>query len=64
MLSLRYRFPQKFIRRLGGVIKYGNVALQASNIYTFTRYKESDPESGSFIGVQQPVVTMSLSMSF
>ena len=64
MLSLRYRFPQKFIRRLGGVIKYGNVALQASNRYTLTRYKESDPESGSFIGVQQPVVTMSLSMSF
>jgi hypothetical protein len=64
MLSLRYRFPQKFIAKLGGVIKYGNIALQASNIFTLTRYKESNPESGSLVGVQQPVVTMSLSMSF
>ena len=64
MLSVRYRFPQQFIRRLGGVIKYGNIALQASNIFTLTRYRESDPESGSLVGVQQPVVTMSLSMSF
>ena len=64
MVSVRYRFPQRFIRRLGGVIKYGNIALQASNIFTLTRYKESDPESGSLVGVQQPVVTMSLSLSF
>ena len=64
MVSLRYRFPQRFIRKLGGIIKYGNVALQASNIFTLTRYKDSDPESGSLVGVQQPVVTMSLSLSF
>lgn len=64
MVSVRYRFPQRFIRKLGGVIKYGNVALQASNIFTLTRYKESDPESGSLVGVQQPVVTMSFSLSF
>ena len=64
MVSIRYRFPQKFIRKLGGVVKYGNIALQASNIFTLTRYKESDPESGSLVGVQQPVVTMSLSLSF
>ncbi|MBO5808809.1 MAG: SusC/RagA family TonB-linked outer membrane protein [Bacteroidales bacterium] len=64
MVSIRYRFPQKLIRKLGGVVKYGNIALQASNIFTLTRYKESDPESGSLVGVQQPVVTMSLSLSF
>jgi hypothetical protein len=64
MMSLRYRFPQRFIRKLGGIVKYGNVALQASNIFTLTRYKDSDPESGSLVGVQQPVVTMSLSLSF
>lgn len=64
MVSLRYRFPQRFIRKLGGIVKYGNVALQASNIFTLTRYKDSDPESGSLVGVQQPVVTMSLSLSF
>ena len=64
MISLRYRFPHSFIKKLGGFIKYGNVALQASNLFTLTRYKESDPESGSFIGAQQPVVTFNLSLSF
>ena len=64
MVSLRYRFPHSFIKKLGGVVKYGNVALQASNLFTLTRYKESDPESGSFIGAQQPIVTFNLSLSF
>lgn len=64
MVSLRYRLPHSFIKKLGGFIKYGNVALQASNIFTLTRYKESDPESGSFIGAQQPIVTFNLSLSF
>ena len=64
MLSIRYRFPHSFIRKLGGVIKYGNVAIQASNLFTLTRYKESDPESGSFVGAQQPILTFNLSLSF
>jgi hypothetical protein len=64
MLSLRYRFPHSFIKKLGGVIKYGNVAIQASNLFTLTHYKESDPESGSFVGAQQPILTFNLSLSF
>ena len=64
MLSLRYRFPHSFIRKLGGIVKYGNVAIQASNLFTLTRYKESDPESGSFVGAQQPILTFNLSLSF
>ena len=64
MLSLRYRFPQTFLKKLGHVIKYGNIAIQASNLCTLTRYKESDPESGSFIGAQQPVLTLNLGLTF
>lgn len=64
MLSLRYRFSERQLEWSKGVIKYANVALQASNLFTLTRYKESDPESGSLVGQQQPVVTLSLSLSF
>ena len=64
MLSVRYRFPQTLIRKMGNVIKYGNIAFQASNLFTLTRYKESDPESGSLVGAQQPVLTLNLSLSF
>ena len=64
MLSLRYRFPHSFLRKLGGFIKYGNVAIQSSNLFTLTRYKESDPESGSFVGAQQPILTFNLSLTF
>ncbi len=64
MLSVRYRFSQHLMQKLGNFFKYGNVAFQASNLFTVTRYKESDPESGSLVGAQQPVLTLSLSLSF
>lgn len=64
MVSLRYRFPQKWFDRTKNFFKYGNVAFQASNLFTVTRYKESDPESGSLVGSQQPVYTLSFSLSF
>lgn len=64
MLSLRYRLSEKQLEWTRGVVKYANVALQASNLFTVTRYRESDPESGSLVGQQQPIVTLSLSLSF
>lgn len=64
MLSLRYRLSEKQLEWTKGVVKYANVALQASNLFTVSRYRESDPESGSLVGQQQPVVTLSLSLSF
>ncbi len=64
MLSLRYRFSDRMLKKVGGFFKYGNVAFQASNLFTLTRYKESDPESGSLVGAQQPIYTLSLSLSF
>ena len=64
MMSIRYRFPQSFIKKLKGIIKYGNIALQGANLFTITPYKESDPESGSLVGAQQPIFTLNLSLSF
>jgi len=64
MLSLRYRLSKKELQWTKGVVKYANVAFQASNLFTVTRYRESDPESGSIVGAQQPVLTLSLSLSF
>lgn len=64
MLSLRYRLSEKQLEWTKGAIKYANIALQASNLFTITRYRESDPESGSLVGQQQPIVTLSLSLSF
>ena len=64
MLSVRYRFSQRLLEKAGHFFKYGNIAFQASNLFTLTRYKESDPESGSLVGAQQPIYTISLSLSF
>ena len=64
MLSLRYRFSERLLKKAGNFFKYGNIAFQASNLFTLTRYKESDPESGSLVGAQQPIYTISLSLSF
>lgn len=64
MLSLRYRLPYRLIEKTKNVIQYASVAFQASNLFTLTHYKESDPESGSLVGTQQPVFTLSLNVSF
>lgn len=64
MLSLRYRLPGKFLEKNVGFIKYANVAFQASNLFTITPYKESNPEGGTLAGAQQPVLTINLSVTF
>ena len=51
-------------KKTKNVIQYASVAFQASNLFTWTHYKESDPESGSLVGTQQPVFTLKLSVSF
>ena len=64
MLSLRYRLPYRLIEKTKNVIQYASIAFQASNLFTLTHYKESDPESGSLVGTQQPVFTLNLNLSF
>lgn len=65
MLSLRYRFPEKFLRRAThGVVKFASMAIQGSNLFTITPYNESDPETGALGAAIQPVLTMNLSVTF
>lgn len=64
MLSLRYRLPQKFLKSHCPFIKYANVAFQASNLFTWTSYSESDPETGMLGAAVQPVLTMNLNVTF
>ncbi|MDE7378535.1 MAG: SusC/RagA family TonB-linked outer membrane protein [Paraprevotella sp.] len=64
MLSLRYRIPRKFLSRRCPFIKYANIAMQASNLFTLTPYNESDPETGQLGAAVQPVLTMNLSVTF
>lgn len=64
MLSLRYRIPQRILAKTNNFIKYANVAVQASNLFTLTSYNESDPETGQLGAAVQPVLTMNLSVTF
>lgn len=64
MLSLRYRVPHKFLAKRCPFIKYANIAVQASNLFTITSYNESDPETGQLGAAVQPVLTMNLSVTF
>ena len=61
-MQIGYTIPAKLTRKVG--ISSLRFYLQGSNLFTITRYRESDPESGSFIGAQQPVLTFNLSLSF
>lgn len=64
MLSLRYRFPERILKKTNGKIKYASVALQASNLFTITPYNESDPETGQMGANVQPVITANFSITF
>lgn len=65
MLSLRYRIPHKWIvNKTKGVIQYANFGIQASNLFTITPYKESDPETGTIAGTLQPVITLNANVTF
>lgn len=64
MVSLRYRVPSAFLQRHLPFIRYANLALQGSNLFTLTSYNESDPESGTLAGTMQPVFSFSMNVTF
>jgi TonB-linked SusC/RagA family outer membrane protein len=64
MISLRYRLPSAWTQKHLPCVKYCTVGLQASNLYTWTAYNESDPESGQLAGTTQPVITFNLNVTF
>ncbi|MBQ7156748.1 MAG: SusC/RagA family TonB-linked outer membrane protein [Bacteroidaceae bacterium] len=64
MVSLRYRIPSSWMQKNMPFVQYCTVGLQASNLYTWTSYNESDPESGQLAGTTQPVITFNLNVTF
>lgn len=64
MVSLRYRLPSSWTQRHLPFLQYCTVGLQGSNLYTWTSYDESDPESGQLAGTTQPVFTLNLNVTF
>jgi len=64
MVSLRYRLPSAWTQRYLPFVQYCTVGLQGSNLYTWTSYDESDPESGQLAGTTQPVFTFNMNITF
>ena len=61
---MRYRIPSNWLHKVVPFLQYANVGLQGSNLFTWTNYKESDPESGTLAGTMQPVFTFHLNLTF
>ncbi|MCR5313861.1 MAG: SusC/RagA family TonB-linked outer membrane protein [Bacteroidaceae bacterium] len=64
MISLRYRIPSRWVTEHLPFVSYATIGLQGSNLYTWTGYDESDPESGQLAGTTQPVFTLNLNLTF
>lgn len=64
MISLRYRVPSAWMKKNLPFVSYATIGLQGSNLFTWTNYDESDPESGQLAGTTQPVYTISLNLTF
>lgn len=64
-LSLYYSIPHTFLEKsLSGYIKYASLGLQASNLFTISPYRGSNPEAGVHDTGLQPVLTMNLILNF
>lgn len=63
-LSLRYRFDERALSLTNNTISYAHVALQAANLFTFTPFIGSDPETGNLVAPLAPVLTFNISLSF
>jgi hypothetical protein len=64
MMSLRYRVSSSWLQKHIPFVKYATFGLQGSNLFTWTNYKESDPESGQLSGTTQPVYTFNMNLTF
>ena len=64
MVSLRYRLPAHFLRKYLPFVQYANCSLRGSNLFTWTTYRESDPESGTLAGTLQPVYSFNVNLTF
>ena len=64
MISMRYRLPSDTLQKVLPFLQYATVGFQASNLFTWTSYKESDPESGTLAGTTQPIYTFNLNLTF
>lgn len=53
-----------FLKKTLPFVKYATLAFQGSNLFTWTSYKESDPESGTLAGSMQPIYTFNMSLTF
>ena len=63
-LTLRYRVPYQFLQKHIPFLRYATFGFQGSNLFTWTPYSESDPESGTLAGTMQPVYTFNLNLTF
>lgn len=64
ILSLRYRLPHVWLKKFFPVVRYATVALQGSNLFNWTYYSESDPESGTLAGTLQPIYSLNINLTF
>ena len=64
MVSMRYRLPAATLHKILTFMQYATVGFQASILFTWTSYKESDPESGTLAGTTQPIYTFNLNLTF
>lgn len=64
MVSLRYRVDSRWMERHLPFISFATLGFQGSNLFTWTRYDESDPESGQLAGATQPVFTFNMNITF
>lgn len=64
-LGVRYKLEKKTLDKiLFGAVRYITLGVEGSNLFTLTRFSESDPESGNLVAPLQPILAFSVNLTF
>ncbi|MDO4229576.1 MAG: SusC/RagA family TonB-linked outer membrane protein [Capnocytophaga sp.] len=63
-VSLKYQFDSEQLSRISKSLRYMTLGINAANLATFTRYKDSNPETNNIINPLPATVTFNINFVF
>ncbi len=63
-LSIRYQLNSKHFTRIMKQLRYVTLGINAANLFTYSQFKESDPETSNIISPLPPTITFNLNVTF
>ncbi len=63
-LSIRYQLNSKHFTNIYKKLRYVTLGINAANLFTYSGFKESDPETSNIVSPLPPTITFNLNVTF